>query len=109
MSKQALADAIKRIKSAGFSHIKVELEAQMDRGDDDCDCDDCRYCDDCDGRGELDCDWCGTDGVVESETEAGNTEQVECGDCLGTGYITCDYCDGGYRESGGHSGDYGST
>lgn len=47
-------------------------------------------CEDCDGDGERDCDYCGGSGKVDSETGDG---LVDCEDCGGSGSIDCDSCD----------------
>jgi len=77
---------IEAIKLAGFTHLKVELEAHLERG----------YshneeCEDCDG-GRISCYQCDGLGVLD--------EDEECSDCNGEGSNACDYCDGyGRRES----------
>lgn len=79
--------AIRYIKRKGFTHIKVELEAQLDRNDSEED----EYCDQCD------------DGRIECEHD------TTCQNCMGTGdaneiiegvetTVPCDQCDHGYLE-----------
>lgn len=79
--------AIETIKNKGFSHIKVELEAQLDRGDGDE-----RDCYDCNGSGWARCSDCDNRGYINTEgTEDG---QIECQYCVGEGETECDECNG---------------
>lgn len=88
--------AIRDIKSAGFGYIKVELEANLDRGDDD----EYETCHDCDGDGEVECFECSGGGYIEEAvlredgTETNETHEVECGDCDCSGLVMCCNCDG---------------
>lgn len=86
--KSALKDAIKLIEKAGFSHIKVELEANLERtGEADCW--------DCDSSGSYECSRCYGHGSIEVDED--NYE--ECGDCDGVGTIDCESCYGhGYSS-----------
>jgi hypothetical protein len=72
-----LKKAIKDIKKAGFTHFKVELEAQLNRGDSD---GEVSYedCAECDGRGYL---HLFTAAGVEVD------ETTECTDCYGEGSV----------------------
>lgn len=87
----------KDIKDAGFGFIKVELEAELGRGGEDS-----RYehCEDCDGRGNTDCEQCEGHGTLTSElrTTSGRlldeTEEIECDECYGSGEQECGYCYG---------------
>lgn len=92
------------IIEAGFSHIKVELEAQLQRNSDN----DESECYECDGRGYQDCSECYGDGALcTTETIGQNEREVweECADCAGDGTETCSYCDGEgeTRGEGSHS------
>lgn len=73
----------------GVTAIKVELEAQLNRGGR-------NDCYDCDGEGERSCGYC-EDGEVYNDVEE---EYESCDECEGSGYIDCD-CDN-------TSGDFGS-
>lgn len=93
MSKTALERAIERIKKAGFSHIKVEMEADLGREDADYECSDCY------GEGYDDCYECEGRGIV-SGTRPNNTDvEVECDECNGEGRVECNYCNGSGRAS----------
>lgn len=88
--KASLKDAVDRIKSAGFSHIKVELEANIGRDGE-------LSCDSCDGNGGVDCSDCEGEGAVQVEEYIGNSYRdnwVECDSCGGDGLCNCDDCDG---------------
>ena len=78
----------------GVTAIKVELEAQLNRGRSD-HCGDChdgmRYCDYCE-EGRSECSECYGSGEVE-----GDEGQENCGDCDGEGYYNCSDCDGEWR------------
>lgn len=86
MSDANLEKAIRQIKDAGFSHIKVELEADLGRDGD-------RYCSNCD-EGSVSCDTCDSEGYVDAERPNGSTVEVECDECDGEGYTSCHECDG---------------
>lgn len=92
--KKSLLDAIQRIKDAGFTHLKVELEAHIGRGDE-------AYCDDCDGNGYMECEECNGEGVTSEYERIGieNREVwAECDTCVGEGSYSCERCEGeGYR------------
>lgn len=69
----------------GFTHIKVELEANLNRNVDERGEEPCDECDD----GTVECDECyGTTVVDQGEFE------VECERCSGDGFETCHVCDG---------------
>ncbi len=63
----------------GISAVKVELEAQFNRGGS-------SDCYDCDGEGEYRCSYCEDGEIYNDATE----DYDECGECEGSGYITCD-------------------
>lgn len=95
-TKQAIIDA-------GFSHIKLELEAELNRDDGE------RYvdCDDCDD-GRITCDSCDGEGArLESEQIGVRMREhwVECYSCDGEGDHVCDYCDGSGQVYGGAEWD----
>lgn len=88
--KAALKDAVKRIKEAGFSYIKVELEGDIGRDGE-------RECDNCYGEGSEDCSYCGGEGFVDSGRStllSGESVLEECSECYGDGRVNCDNCDG---------------
>lgn len=99
----------KYAKSKGFTHAKLELEAQFNRCGDyedsydtchECEGDGYHYCEICGGNDEITCDTCGGSNVFETDDGV----EVDCADCEMAGYdycdacdegrITCDYCDG---------------
>lgn len=85
-------DAIERIRSAGFSHIKVELEGQMGRQDDNS-----TTCPDCEGEYNITCEQCDGEGAYSEMEQVGVNEREqwhECGDCDGEGTVPCSNCDG---------------
>lgn len=97
---------VRDIKSAGFGYIKVELEANLDRTDED----EYETCYECDGDGRTNCDECDGAGWIEEAvlredgTETDETHEVACEECDGNGDITCSNCDGDgevYSEYGG--------
>jgi hypothetical protein len=99
LSKSYL-DAIKLIKSKGFSHIKVELEAELNRGDNDrSDCPDC-------DEGFVHCENCDNSGYVTATDQSGNDYEVECLPCNGEGTQECGGCGGrGVQESSWDTND----
>lgn len=90
-----IIDAVNKLKNGEFkaTAIKVELEAQLDRGRDNDNCEYCNEgyqdCNECSG-GDYYCDDCDGSGVVENS----NGEEVECHRCEGNGRITCEDCGG---------------
>ena len=90
---------IQDIKSAGFGYVKVELEAQLERPDEDYDEGEYHTCEECD-YGDVTCETCDGDGYTEQPlfrkdgTETDQTEEVQCTDCAGAGELPCDSCDG---------------
>lgn len=93
---KATKEAIEFIKQAGFTHVKFELEAQLNRSDGE------RYCDECGGQGHSECDECSGEGAVEIEEYIGNryyNNHAECEECNGTGDRECSYCEGRGEES----------
>lgn len=86
----ATDEAVARIKAAGFSHIKVELEGDLGRDGE-------HECTDCWGDGRQDCSSCDGEGaVMEYETIGQGSREVweECSDCDGDGRVDCSECDG---------------
>lgn len=89
--------AIQRMKSQGFTHAKIELEAQLNRsyGENYEDCSDC-------DEGRMDCPYCDGIGVAEDTTHSPNGRTLYltavCDDCEGDGLITCSTCDGDGRS-----------
>lgn len=106
-----IIDAVNKMKNSEFkaTAIKVELEAQLGRGNSD---EYCGYCDEgyqecesCSGDGVY-CDDCDETGVVEddegNEIECENCEgrgRVSCEDCDGSGSVTCGECGGDWQGS----------
>lgn len=82
-------EAIKRIRSAGFDFIKVELEAEVDFDSDYASVSE--TCDSCGGSGTHECGYCDGDGTIPSETDG---ETQECFHCDGSGTRSCYDCDG---------------
>lgn len=96
----ALKEAVEKIKAAGFSHIKVEMEADLGRDGE-------RTCDYCDGEGREDCDNCVGEGYIGTGnyTRISDEEVMEeCMDCDGEGLRDCSECHGS-----GNSGNFEST
>lgn len=88
--RKSIKEAVDAIRSAGFTHIKVELEGDLDRGENE-------MCWDCDETGRDECYTCDGTGAVETGRHVGvNREPVldECHDCWGDGQISCHACDG---------------
>ena len=115
LRKMSLKTTLKEIESAGFSYIKVELEAQLRRP---YDSDEGEYqtCNDCDGEGNNTCDDCDGEGYNEVEltrpdgSTSDVTEEVTCDECNGGGNHECSECEGSgevYRESDGD--DFGNV
>lgn len=97
--KAALADAVQRIKDAGFSHIKVELEADIGRdGEQDCDV--------CSGEGREECSNCYGSGAVTTSDDNGNDYDNECAECYGDGNLECSNCEGAGNVGGYHDEDW---
>lgn len=69
--KSALEKAIRKIKKAGFTHLKLELEANLGR------CYRDSYYEDC-----IEC---GGRGYIFTEDEEGNETEIECEYCCGEG------------------------
>jgi hypothetical protein len=108
----AILDAVNKLKNGEFkaTAIKVELEAQMNRGGDNncgyCDegyheCEYCsngsRYCNDCDESGVQDDD---EGNEIACETCEGEG-RYGCDECDGEGNVTCGECDGDWESEGG--------
>lgn len=100
----SLKSTIKAIEKSGFGYIKVELEAQLNRGAGDDYDDDYDTCSDCDGDGYATCDDCSGNGYLTLDSStAGDT----CLSCMGSGNQTCSDCDGdGEISHNSESGDY---
>lgn len=94
MSKTAFEKAKDFIIKAGFSHIKIEMEADLGREDNDYECDECY------GEGYIDCCECEGTGVVIATRPNGTTIEVECEACDGEGRIECEECNGSGRMIG---------
>lgn len=93
----ALQKAVESIKNAGFSHIKVEMEADLGRDGE-------RDCDECDATGHENCPDCEGEGYTDTGdvTRVSGTEVLaECSLCYGDGEVDCEHCDGT-----GRSGSY---
>ncbi len=84
---KAYLEAIETMKSKGFGFIKVELEAQLNRGYADSDCGEC-------DEGYLRCDSCGSEGYYMVTDSYGDETETECDYCSGAGEVTCGYCNG---------------
>lgn len=112
----AIIDAVNKLKNGEFkaTAIKVELEAQLDRGRDDDDCSYCgegyQDCNECSG-GDYCCDDCDESGVVEVDgaeeacDRCSGAGRIQCDDCDGSGRVECGECDGDWQ---GEGGGYGS-
>lgn len=89
---KTLKPIIKAIRGAGFSHLKVELEAQLNRGRSDE-----RWteenCDVCNATGREQCTVCSATGAIR-ETRFGELRSSECQGCMGEGGATCSHCAG---------------
>ncbi len=94
MLSKSYTKAVSKIKGKGFSHFKVELEAQLDRGDTDSEC----Y--GCDGNGSYNCDNCDGSGYVNLLDNNNNEYENECRECDGEGDIDCNDCSGRGRSRG---------
>lgn len=118
--EKAVLQAVKTLKRSQFGNgvtaIKVELEAQFDRGRGQR-CEETRECNECYGDWESaseceNCDGMGYERLVDdawqscSEGDAGSSE---CDDCSGYGRSSCEYCDEGQVECdcGGECDDSG--
>lgn len=97
--------AVEALKKCEFkaTAIKVELEAQFNRGDAE-DCPAGNTCYECDGDWEdaSDCESCLGNGIEGEEN---------CPDCGGTGRQNCTYCDFGEQTCDGEceAGEWGSN
>lgn len=89
---KAVAEAIEFIEKCPLKgrFVKIELEANLERGDED-DYYEAETCQDCRGSGSSVCSNCnGGEVPVDS---IGVTYET-CDECHGEGYIECSYCDG---------------
>ena len=93
-TKSSFEKAKDFIIKAGFSHIKIEMEADLGREDCDYDCPDCY------GDGYTECYECEGSGVVMSTRPNGSEIEVECDECNGEGRIECETCGGSGELSG---------
>lgn len=86
-SEQAIIAAVEALNTSEFAvtGIKVELEAQLNRGNDD----DYTDCNECSGSGQYSCDSCDAEGYTLDD----DGRRVDCIECEG-GYNTCQDCDG---------------
>lgn len=92
-----LKKSVAAIKSAGFSHLKVELEADFGRGGGD---DDEYYCDYCNGSGREMCNECEGQGyITHTDPDTGSHDDTECDDCSGNGDYDCNECNGSVSSS----------
>lgn len=78
ITTKALEKSINKIKKAGFSHIKIELEAQLNRDDNSTTYD---TCEDCDGQGSI---------ALFDRYGNEVSETSECNSCYGEGEIEND-------------------
>lgn len=114
VKRDAIVQAVECMKKGqyGATAIKVELEAQLNRGYDDGE-EDCGWCDegtvrcgDCDGDGYFECHECDGEGHIPGSHSG---EIVDCYDCT-EGHIECDECEDGYITCGDCDGNWqGST
>lgn len=102
MSKKSFEKAKDFIVKAGFSHIKIEMEADLGREDNEEEYE----CEECYGEGNIDCSECDGSGVVNAERPNGTDVEVECDECGGEGRIECGYCDGSGQQYGNSSDDW---
>lgn len=87
--------ALAAIHAKGFTHIKVELEARLARGNNSVHCDKCR-------EGWNNCNKCGSKGFTSKNIKIAPFVLVtECRHCEGDGAIECGNCNGrGYTRGG---------
>jgi len=116
--RKAVIQAVKDLRAGQFgaTAIKVELEAQLNRGGG-CDegsheCGECsgnwedaRECYACEGYGYVIMQ--NGDFVPSREGEVEGSE--ECEECYGSGHLACEYCDEGYIDCDGDDDDTYST
>lgn len=96
---RAVTAAIDKIKQAGFTHIKFELECNLNRSEAEGEAVPCGNCED--GRGFCEycsdgreaCSECDGDGALATTTN-GVTVEVECSECDGQGSWDCTECNG---------------
>jgi hypothetical protein len=98
----AVLEAVKSLKKSHFraTAIKVELEAQLNRGNEGwCEyCEEGRVtCDNCCGEGTVDCDLCEGRGQIQDVETGGliSDRMIDCPDCDGRGVRDCDSCEDG--------------
>lgn len=103
--ENTVLSAVKKLKKKGFYGIKVELEADLNRGENNEPCgyceegfNECSYCENND-----ECETCSGYGDVEDPE---STNQISCVDCGGTGTIGCDHCEEGFITCGECNGDW---
>lgn len=85
------------IKRKGFTHLKVELEGNLDRRDGDDE-----YCNECDSSGEVTCAECDYGenpcSYCDASGSIGEGDSAhDCDDCQGSGQLTCSACMGDYE------------
>lgn len=88
---------IKYIKSKGFSHIKIELEATFDQEPYESECGQCEGtgsedCNHCSGEGCIDCSTCNGERTITQVSEKGE-ETIPCVECDGSGQQDCPICE----------------
>lgn len=83
--KKSLKEAVIGIREAGFSHIKVELEANLNRSQR-------RACNTCPGSSVI-CTECTGRGAIVGE----DIVATECSNCRGRGTVACQDCQGSGR------------
>lgn len=83
---------LKSLSDKGFSHLKVELEAQLNRSYRyTCHTEPCASC----TSGIIRCTSCNDTGAVTSERPGLSSHLLlECAACLGRGHFTCQSCQG---------------
>lgn len=100
-----ITKTIRYIKRKGFTHIKIELEAHLNRhsedsercegcgGDGYYECRESHVCRNCDGDSTVTCSICDGNGRTETDSVV-----TECENCDTNGVTACDECDDGYQD-----------
>lgn len=86
MDRNHLRKLMRTLRKADVTHVKVELEANFNRGEDDS-----SDCFECDGRGDYTCGECDGHGFL---TDDADELSIDCEACAGSGYLECATCDG---------------
>ena len=93
-----IAKLYEQIKNSFFSFSLVDIQS---KGVD-------VSCGDCNGDGDVRCDWC-DDGEVECEECGGDgkdSDDDDCSECNGRGYVSCEECSGdGYNRCNSCDGE----